>query len=205
MFDVNGLLAFIFEYRYVAIFALAFIEGPVVSLILGFLVSVGSFELIPTVGALVLGDLIPDTLYYYVGRFGHSKKFIERYIHKFDFLRDNFVVIENLWKNHPQKTMFLAKLAYGIATPLLISAGLMQMKLKRFLRLSLPVTFFQYGILFSVGYIFGDSYNRFIKYIMYGDLVIAVAGALFVIGYIFFIRYTRRQLIKMEEEEQSKE
>jgi len=204
MFDINGVLALIFEYRYVAIFALAFIEGPVVSLILGFLVAGGSFELIPTVGALVLGDLVPDTLYYYVGRFGHSKKFTERYINKFDFLRNNFAVIENLWKNHPQKTMFLAKLAYGIATPLLISAGLVQMRLKRFLRLSLPVTFFQYGILFSVGYIFGDSYNRFIKYVMYGDLVIAVAVTLFVIGYIFFIRYTRMQLTKMEEEEQSK-
>ena len=97
MFDINGVLALIFEYRYVAIFALAFIEGPVVSLILGFLVAGGSFELIPTVGALVLGDLVPDTLYYYVGRFGHSKKFTDfEFIERFAFYdraREAFAVV----------------------------------------------------------------------------------------------------------------
>jgi membrane protein DedA with SNARE-associated domain len=201
MIDVSGITAFIYEYRYFAIFGLAFAEGPVVSLILGFLVSLGSFELIPTLGALVLGDLVPDTSYYYIGRLGHSKKFTERYINKFDFLKRNFSLLEGLWKIHPQKTMFLAKLAYGIATPLLISAGLVQMKLKRFLRLSLPVTFFQYGILFSIGYVFGDSYNRFIKYIFYGEYILGGLALAFFIGYIFFIRYARNQLIRLEENE----
>jgi membrane protein DedA with SNARE-associated domain len=201
MIEIDAIVNFVAEYRYWAIFALAFAEGPVVSIVLGFLVSLGTFELAPTVLALVAGDLIPDTAYYYFGRLGNGSKLFKHYSKKPGFVSNNMEMFRGLWQHHPQKTMFLAKLAYGLSTPFLISAGLVHMKLRRFLRLSLPVTFFQYGILFSVGYIFGDSYNRFIKYIAYGEYILAGLGVILITGYVYSMRYARKSIIKLEKEE----
>jgi membrane protein DedA with SNARE-associated domain len=189
------------KYGYFILFPLAAIEGPIVSLVVGFLIYLGYFQFLPAYALLILGDLIPDTAYYYLGRFGNKEKLIEKYGARYDFISGNFKLVEKLWQKHGRKTMFLGKLAYGLSVPFLISAGLIKMPFRKFISYTFPVTLFQYGVLMTIGYALGNSYQIAEQYIQDVYVIIAAILILFVVCYIFLMKYARGQIEKMEQEE----
>jgi membrane protein DedA with SNARE-associated domain len=202
MENPSGILELLIHYRYYLLFPLACIEGPFISLAVGFLIYLGYFSFFPAYGLLILGDIVPDTFYYYLGRFGSRKRFVERYSERFGFVANNFTYIEKLWEHHPRKTMFFGKLAYGLSIPFLISAGLVRMSLKKFLSFTIPVTIFQYGIILAIGYSLGHSYYLAEQYIR--DTYMAIAGIIVVciIGYIAISKYARTTIEVLEKEEE---
>lgn len=186
------------RYGYLALFPIAAFEGPVVSLLVGFFIRLGYFNFFPAYVILIFGDLIPDTIYYYIGRFGNKKKLIEKYGTRYNFISGNFQLIEKLWREHGRKTMFLSKLAYGLSTPFLISAGLVNISFRKFVSCALPITIFQYAALMLVGYYLGSSYQFASTYIHFAEIIIALFFVIFIAGYILFAKYAYRQIIKME-------
>ncbi|MBX4210699.1 hypothetical protein KW783_01880, partial [Candidatus Parcubacteria bacterium] len=109
---MDRLLTALIKYRYVALFPLAAIEGPVVALAAGVLIHFGYLAVIPSYIILILGDIIPDTVYYYIGRYSHKINLVEKYKLKSVFISTNLDFMDRLWRDHGRKTMFLAKLAY---------------------------------------------------------------------------------------------
>ncbi len=97
------------KYKYLVLFPIAAIEGLVVSLAAGFLVYTGVLHMIPTYIILILGDFIPDSIYYSIGRLGNKEKILAKYGTKIKFIHGGFQTIEHLWKSHPRKTMLFAK------------------------------------------------------------------------------------------------
>jgi len=191
---VDSLVLLLTKYGYFILFPLAAFEGPMVSLAVGFFVSLGYLKFLPAYVILLLGDLIPDTIYYYIGRFGSKRKIMEKYGSRLNLM-------EKLWLEHGKKTMFLSKLAYGLSTPFLISAGLVKMPLKRFVSYAFPVTVFQYAAIMAIGYYLGSSYQLAAKFIDYTGIIIAIVFVIFIAVYVFFVKYARRQIEKMEKEE----
>lgn len=196
------LISLILQYRYLVLFPLAAFEGPVISLIVGFLVSVGQFDFLPAYAVLLLGDIIPDTFYYYIGRLGDKKNLVRKYASKKGIISQNIPLLKKLWHDHGKKTMFLGKLAYGLSTPFLISAGLVKMPYKKFISYAVPVSFFQYFVLLTAGYYLGSSYQAAEKYFKIGGYVFAGLLIVFVIAYVIFIKYARRSIVKLEKEEE---
>ena len=204
MFAGHPLISLILTYRYLVLFPLACIEGPVLALVIGFLVNLGYFNIFGAMLLMCAGDFFPDILYYYIGHFGSEKKFLEKYGHRFQFIKDNFPVIENLWRDHSYKMMFVSKLAYGMSTPLLISSGLAKIPFKKFISRALLVTIFQYSIILTIGYYLGYS-SAFASDIKLVGLIFAVVLIAFIYGYIKLQKYAKRELKKLEElEEQGK-
>ena len=191
---MDSLVLLLTKYGYFILFPLAAFEGPMVSLAVGFFVSLGYLKFLPAYVILLLGDLIPDTIYYYIGRFGSKRKIMEKYGSRLNLM-------EKLWLEHGKKTMFLSKLAYGLSTPFLISAGLVKMPLKRFVSYAFPVTVFQYAAIMAIGYYLGSSYQLAAKFIDYTGIIIAIVFVIFIAVYVFFVKYARRQIEKMEKEE----
>ena len=192
---MEQLVLLLTKYGYFILFPLAAIEGPIVSLVVGFLIYLGYFQFLPAYALLLLGDLIPDTVYYYIGRFGNKRKIMEKYGSRLN-------LIEKLWREHGKKTMFLSKLAYGLSIPFLISAGLVKMPFRKFISYAFPVTLFQYGVIMAIGYFLGHSYQLAERYIQYAYVIVAAILIVFIIGYILIVKYARRQIEKMEQEEQ---
>ena len=198
--NIGTIIPLIILYRYWILFPLACFEGPLVSIIIGFLVAGGYFNPFIAYIILVLGDVIPDTGYYFVGRWGHKASFISKYASKVGITEKRFSIIERLWKKHPGKTMWTSKLAYGLSTPFLISAGLVGMPLRKFLLCAIPVTLAQYAILMAVGYFFGNSYTLIAG--AFSGVETAIAAL--VIGgglYYMLTRYMRSRLLKEEQKE----
>lgn len=202
MFTGQSLISLILTYRYAILFPLACIEGPVLALVVGFLVSAGYFNFWLAFLVMCAGDLIPDLFYYYLGRWGQSKKVLERFGSRSQFVTKHFSTIEGLWRDHGFKTMFLSKLAYGLSTPLLISSGLAKMSLKHFVGYAFPVTLFQYAVIMALGYYLGSSYSLATQYIKSAEIILAGAAIIFILIYLAIQKYARRQIEKLEKEEE---
>ena len=195
----------IIDYRYWILFPLACFEGPIISFIIGTFVALGYFNPLYAFGVLVLGDLIPDVAYYSLGRYGEKGTILKKYLSKIGITEGHYEVVRNLWRTHPGKTMFFSKLAYGLSTPFLISAGFLGMPFNAFVTYTLPVTFFQFGLLMLLGYFFGNSYYQAITQSFTGVGICIAAAALVGIAYFFFTRFMRDRLLASEKSLTSKE
>jgi membrane protein DedA with SNARE-associated domain len=199
--DFSHITELILHYRYFILFPLACFEGPVISFVVGILAAAGYFNPINAYVVLIFGDIIPDIAYYFLGRYGEHKAIVARYISKIGVTEKHFDVIRKLWHTHTGKTMFFGKLAYGLSTPFLVSAGLVGMSLKKFLAYALPITLVQYAFLLALGYYFGGSFN-FISTSLRDVQIIIAAVLVVALGYYFFTRYMRSKLLQEEKKEE---
>lgn len=196
--DLAAIAALIIHYRYWILFPLACFEGPLVAIVIGFLVSLGYFDFFAAYVVMLFGDIVPDTLYYYLGRYGKRTALIKRYGHKIGINDDRAEKVRTLWNTHGLKTMWMGKLAYGLSIPFLVSAGFIGMPLRRFLLYAIPVTMFQYGVLMALGYYFGNSYGVIassftdIQFLLAG---LALAGAC----YYGFTLFMQKRLLRQGE------
>ncbi len=207
--SLHATVALILAYKYVILFPLALVEGPILATVVGFLIRFGYLDLSVAYLVMCAGDFFPDTIYYYIGKWGHSKKWIERlgtrFTSKSAFLFKNIKVIERLWISHGKKMMVLSKQAYGLSTPLLISAGLVNMPYRRFITYAFPVTLIQYAVFLAIGYWLGASYEVAAGYIEYAGYIAAGLVILIGIGYFMMQKYARKKLIALEESEEETE
>ena len=123
---------------------------------------------------MLLGDVASDLVYYHLGFFANKSKRIQRYIAKKKFLFENLALLEKLWEKHPMKTMFFGKQAYLICGPIIISSGVLKIKLSRFLRYTIPVSAFQVLLLLGIGYYFGNGYVLASQYMQYPAILLAI-------------------------------
>jgi len=96
--------------------------------------------------------------------------------------------------------MFFSKIAYGLSTIFLVSAGFSKISVKRFYQYAFPVTFFQYGVLMVFGFYFGNSYTLVAKYFKGAEILVAAVAVVLLIGYYFFMRSMRKKFIKEKQE-----
>ncbi len=198
-------LHLILVYRYWILFPLACFEGPITGFIIGTLVALGYFNVFAAYFLLVMGDVIPDVAYYFLGRYGERVSFLQKYMQKVGIGDEHIGVIRNLWLKHTGKTMFFSKLAYGLSTPFLISAGFIKLDFKKFVAYALPVTFGQYAVLMALGYFFGASYYNTITKSLNGIGIVIAAAVVIGVAYFFFTRFMRQKLLKVEEVEKAEE
>lgn len=198
----DTILSLIETYRYWVLLPLALFEGPITAFVVGMLVAFGYFNLFAVYAIMVLGDLIPDVIYFMFGRYGGKKDFIRRQFAKVGIKDEDIEVIRGLWANHGVKTMAFTKLAYGLSTPFLISAGLVGMPLRRFLTYTVSVSLVQYAIFLALGYYFSNSFGTVTNILENMQYLVAAVGVV-ALGYYFLTRYMRKRLL--EEEREAKE
>lgn len=196
---MDSIYSLVLTYKYLILFPLAVLEGPLLAMLGGFLIKAGYLSLIPTYIILVLGNVIPDTVYYGIGRFGHKKNFIEKYGAKFSFVRNHFPLMEKLWATHFRKTIFLSKLAYGLSTPFLISAGLVKIPFKKFISYTASIDLFDIAIFIALGFIFGQAYEKVSSYINDAGILVAILFLLFILLFRFITKRASVELTKLKD------
>lgn len=194
--NTDAIIPLLLTYRYWILFPLTFIEGPIISLIAGLFVANGTLSLLPTYIILCLGDIVPDTLYFGVGTLGRSADFLSRYLHRFGFSEKRLLSIERLWQQHTFKSVLFSKWAYGLSTPLLMTAGLAKIPVGTFLRIVIPVVLIQYAILLMIGYEFGSSYAIINTYIQDAGWLVAIGVIVFLVLYFFVSQHVKRVFLR---------
>lgn len=184
------LLASLYVYRYLGIFLGTIIEGPVIMTAVGFLVGLGHFNFWLAYILMVLGDLVGDIGWYYAGYFG-AKNFIEKFGRFFGINKESMEKVKTLFLKHHNKILFLSKvtMGFGLAAPILVTAGISKVSLKKFIIINLIGGFIWTAFLMLLGYLFGNIYllvSEGLKIGFIALIIILISALLF--GFSKFLR-----------------
>src|SRR5258708_40086249 len=105
-------------YGYLVLFPIAVIEGPIISIISGFLISKHILAFIPVYFILLGGDITGDVLYYSLGRWG--TRFLLRWGHKIGLSRERIARVDRHFIKHGGKTLLFWKLTQTAGPPIFI-------------------------------------------------------------------------------------
>lgn len=187
--------AFIGHYGYLALFIIMVVEGPVATSAAAFAVHLGYFTLTAIFILSVVGDLVGDFIYYYIG-VASRKTLIDRHGHKFGLDQNNLARFNAAFHKHKIKSLVIAKLTPAIPGPVLIAAGALRMPLWTLVWVSLILAVPKYALFMILGYAFGDLY---VKFFHYYDIVGWVLVAALIIGSYLMYKKVLKAVIRVEE------
>jgi membrane-associated protein len=179
---------------YALIIILACAEGPILSMIFGVLIKLGFFSFLPIYVALMVGDLLGDVIWYYIGRrWGH--RFVARFGKYFSVTEAGIARVTAIFHRYKHRILFLSKISNGLgfAIVTLITAGLSRIPFWKYLTTNLIGQFVWTGILLAIGYFFGNLYQQVDTW--FGRASVA---ALFVVVFFAFMGYKKYLRVKAE-------
>lgn len=150
-----------FLIKYGLIVIASIIEGPIVFFVSGFLLKLGVLSLVPAFLSLVIGDLIGDSLWYFVGRrFGHA--FIARFGKYVNVTEDTVQKVTEIFKKHDTKILVFSKVTngFGLSLGVLITAGMTKLRFLKFITFNAIGEVAWTAILVTTGYFFGSWYAQ---------------------------------------------
>lgn len=171
-------------YKYAVLFPVSVIEGPIIGVISGFLVSKGVLSLPIVFVVLMLGDWVGDTLYYSIGRFG-GRPFIRHFGKYFRMDEKKLLAGEEYFKRHGGKTLLIGK-TQAMGGIILAAAGAMKMPYVRFMLYNIIGSLPKCVIFIIIGYYFGAAYDLINQYLGFAAAVSIIPLAAFILIYLFF-------------------
>ena len=174
----DQIIALLTTYKYFFLLPISIMEGPVVSTIAGFLVSTGILNPFITYLILMAGDMLGDSIYYLIGRFG-GRPFVRKWGRYFGLDENKLLRTEEHFKNHAKKTLFFGKTqAWGAV--ILAAAGLAKMPYPRYMWLNFLGSILKVFVFLLLGYYFGKAYTVLNQYMgLYTAIsLVAIAMAL---------------------------
>jgi membrane-associated protein len=190
---LNTFIAWLLAYRYLVLFPIAVIEGPIITIIAGSLAANNQLNFIAAYLIIVSGDLVGDSFYYLLGRYSRTKT-LHIWGHRIGLAEEHAQKVDQHFEKHAGKTLFFGKLAFSLEVPVIISAGLARYPYVTFIKYmvagALPKTF---GLML-VGYFFGFSIASAKHDLAYASRA-SLAALLILVGIIVVVRASRRKLV----------
>jgi len=182
--SLDQLLGLLLTYKYLIIFPIAVLEGPGLSVLVGVLIARGLLNGPISYGLLILGDVIGDTIYYCLGRFG-GHPILKKWGHLIKVTEYHLAKLEHHFHYQaPAKTLILGKTQpWGAA--ILFAAGTAKMKYLKFVIINLVATIPKTLVLVVLGYYFNQAYVALDKYLEYTGIVLTII-AIPIIAYFLF-------------------
>ncbi len=181
-------------YRYLILFPLVVVEGPIVTVIAGSLVVVGLFNPFLVYPMIVIADLVGDSLYYAIGRWGRQS-FIEKYGRFFGLNERRLKKIEDHFDNHSGKTLIFGKIT-AIGSALLVAAGMSKMKYSKFILTNLLATLPKSLLLLLVGYYFSQTIVAINHYFSFAGVIMFILLLLLILVYILYKKIKNKKPTK---------
>lgn len=189
---LTTLLGWLLAFRYVMLFPIAIIEGPIIAIVAGSLAANNQMNFFAAYLIIIAGDLVGDSIYYLLGRFGRNRSF-RIFGRRIGLAEKHTQKVDQHFEKHAGKTLFLGKLAFSLEIPVIISAGIAHYSYLRFIEYmlagALPKTF---GLML-LGYFFGFSIAGATHDLAYASRA-SLAALLVLVGIIVVVRISRQQL-----------
>jgi membrane protein DedA with SNARE-associated domain len=190
----TSLLSTFLLYKYSALFVITVIEGPLITMLVGYFASQGLISLALAYPLIVIADLCSDSFFYALGRGGHL-----RIVRRFsEFIRVSIPsgeMMHALFHKNTIKTLFLAKITHAAGMPFLIGAGLAKVKYKKFLFANFLATIPKSMTFILVGYYYGQAANQISKYLVYSTWVVLALMMTTVFAYILIGRHLYKKML----------
>ncbi len=161
------------------ILPLAVVEGPVVSVMAGWLCERGQISWYRGLLLLVGGDLIGDLMYYALGRSGglHLGRLGSHRLARVKLPEGLLVALHA----NATRMLLIGKWTHAIGAPVLVGAGIMRMQLPRFLLVNLLATLPKSILLFATGYLAWPYWQMVARHTLPATLALLAIGAIAVV------------------------
>lgn len=143
------------QYGYAIIFPISIIEGPATAIVAGFLSSLGKLNIAIVFGLLLAGDIVGDTLYYAIGKWGRTT-IIKKFSKYLGTSEEKILSFEKYFTAHNWKILAFGK-TQPIGGAVLISAGLANTPYLPFMMYNILFSIPKILILELIGYYFGEA------------------------------------------------
>jgi membrane protein DedA with SNARE-associated domain len=176
MITLDGVIALIQTHGLLLLAPLSVLEGPIVTVIAGYLASLG---LLPAAGALavvVAGDLVGDALLYLAGRKG-IKRMPQRWRDRLGLKPERIEALSDHFGARGGRTLVIGKLTHSAGAAILVAAGAARMPPAAFLWWNFVATLPKSAAFLGLGYAFGAAYAQIDAWIFRVSLVLLVALA----------------------------
>lgn len=182
---VEGDLAnLIQQYGYWMLFLIGIFEGPIISLVGGFLSSVGILNLYFVYFIILFGEFVGDTLYYLVGYFSRDR-ILNNYGKYIGLPTERLNKLDRIFHRHGGKTLLISKFLIFVGGFFLVSAGASRMNYLNFIIYNIIGSLIKTAILVGLGFYFGSLYMIAANYFKRGTeiftlIVFAVIALIFI-------------------------
>ncbi len=165
---LHWILAILASYGYGALFLATVIEGPIVTVIAGFLASHGLLDLAAVFAVAVVGDLTGDVILYSVGYSGRTTLRVWR---REAGDGQRLAILRQRFRAHPGRALLFGKLTHGAGFLFLLAAGAERVRPATFLWYNLLGTLPKTAAFLVLGYVVGAAYQRIDSYLGAASLV----------------------------------
>lgn len=172
--DVLGLLQ---SHGLLFLAPLSVLEGPIVTVIAGYLASLGVLSLAAAYAVVVVGDLVGDALFYLAGRHG-LERMPERWRHRLGLNPERVAALADHFTAHGAKTLVVGKLTHSAGAAILVAAGAGRMPFGPFLWWNFVATLPKSAGFLALGYLFGAAYAQIDVWLFRATLVLMAALAI---------------------------
>lgn len=192
---MESIINLVAQYKYLILFPAAVIEGPVISMIAGFLSSLGTLSFLYAYIILMIADLTGDALWYAVGYYW-GEGFLKRFGRFFGVTNQMVEITHKFYHRYHHWIIVISKLTMGLGIPfvILVSAGMAKIDFKKYMYLNFLGQIVWTGGLMAIGYFLGNFYllvyQRF-------ETVSAISLFVFLFIVVFGIgKYVRHRIIE---------
>lgn len=187
----------LYAYGYWILFPLVVIEGPLVTILAGFLASLKFFNIFLAYAVVVLADLTGDIIYYCAGRWWLNRAF-NRTLAFFSLSKSRVEKIEQALKKNRGKVLFFGKLSHVVGVVILFAAGHAEVPFADYVWYNFLATLPKSLVLILVGYYFGSSISNFNRYLDFTVLGLVGFTAVFLAAYFIIAYFSNKEIIEME-------
>ena len=174
------MIQLLLTYKYIILIPLAIIEGPIVTVVCGFLVTLKFFNPFVVYVVMVLGDIVGDGGIYYIGYSG------KRFLKYFRVTDEKLEKAKTYFQNNHKKAIIMSKLIHGIGFTGLVAAGAIHVPYKKYFKTCALISVIQSFVMLMLGILFGHAYVVIGKYLNYYAAIVSVAALIFLV--ILFLR-----------------
>jgi len=174
------IIQLLLTYKYIILIPLSILEGPIVAVLCGFLVTLKILNPLLVYAILVIGDIVGDGGIYYLGYSG------KRFLKYFRVTDEKLEKAKIYFHENHKKAIVMSKLLHGIGFTGLMAAGASHVPYGKYFKTCALISVVQSFVMLMIGILFGHAYIQIGKYLDY--YAAGTSVVVLIVLLIFFIR-----------------
>lgn len=166
---------------------MAVIEGPIVTVIAAYMAKMGYMTLLGVYLVCLLGDLIGDGMYYWMGRLGPSL-LPERWLRRLGMTQARQMALEGHFADKGARTLLIGKWTHSAGLPVMLASGAARMNFAQYMWWNLLGSLPKTAVFVAIGWFVGSAYAVIDTWIWRVSL-----GLLVVVALVLLIMWQRKR------------
>ena len=198
---IEHIVSFVEIHRYTGYFILFFamvLEGEIFLIIAGMLANLEAFDIGDVFFISLLGVILGNMVWYYLGSVLKNKSFARRMI---GWAERAIAYFLPRFRERPFKSIFFSKFIYGANRATVIMSGVLKVKFELFLRAEFLASIAWVSLYLAIGYFFGYAAVHITKNASrFALLIVIFVVAFILLQKLLTLYYDRRKHQKLEKD-----